>query len=67
VQNAECEVDGISGGTITSNGVNAMLKDGIGLYKAFLAEKACEKACCAAACDSVQSAPVIVDVQVVKN
>ena len=34
---------------------------------AFLAEKACEKACCAAACDSVQSEPVLVDVQVVVN
>ena len=62
-----CEVNGISGGTITSQGVDAMLKDGIGLYKAFLAEKACEKACCAAACDSVQSEPVLVDVQVVVN
>ena len=67
VQNPETEVDGISGGTITSNGVDAMLKSSIGLYKAFLAEKACEKACCAAACDSVQSEPVIVDVQVSKN
>jgi Na+-transporting NADH:ubiquinone oxidoreductase subunit C len=55
VQNAECEVDGISGGTITSNGVNAMLKDGIGLYKAFLAKK-CEQTCCAAACDSTACA-----------
>ncbi len=54
VQNAECEVDGISGGTITSNGVNAMLKDGLGLYKAFLTpcDKACEAACTAAACDT---------------
>ena len=56
VQNAECEVDGISGGTITSNGVNAMLKDGIGLYKAFLAQGVCEQACCAAACDSTACA-----------
>ena len=56
VQNAECEVDGISGGTITSNGVNAMLKDGIGLYKAFLAQDVCEQACCAAACDSTACA-----------
>ena len=55
VQNAECEVDGISGGTITSNGVNAMLKDGIGLYKAFLTKK-CEQACGAAACDSTACA-----------
>ena len=41
VQNPETEVDGISGGTITSQGVDAMLKSSIGLYKAFLAEKAC--------------------------
>lgn len=54
VQNPETEVDGISGGTITSNGVDAMLKSSIGLYKAFLAEGVCEKACCEAACDSVQ-------------
>ena len=67
VQNPETEVDGISGGTITSQGVDNMLKEGIALYKAFLAEKACEKACCAAACDSVQSEPVLVDVQVVVN
>ena len=51
VQNPDTEVDGISGGTITSQGVDAMLKSGIGLYKAFLTKK-CEKACCAAACDS---------------
>lgn len=30
------EVDGISGGTITSTGVNAMLKDCLGNYKPFL-------------------------------
>lgn len=48
VQNAECEVDGISGGTITSNGVDAMLKNSIGLYKAFLTQK-CEKSCAAEA------------------
>ncbi len=29
-------VDGISGGTITSNGVNAMLLESVGLYKDFL-------------------------------
>ena len=56
VQNAECEVDGISGGTITSNGVDAMLKNSIGLYKAFLTQGACEQACCAAACDSTACA-----------
>ena len=56
VQNPETEVDGISGGTITSNGVDAMLKNSIGLYKAFLAEGTCEKACCATACDSTACA-----------
>ena len=57
VQNPETEVDGISGGTITSQGVDAMLKSSIGLYKAFLAESACcaEAECaknaeCAEAC-----------------
>ena len=29
-------VDGISGGTITSQGVDAMLKDGLGQYVNFL-------------------------------
>ncbi len=60
VQNPETEVDGISGGTITSNGVDAMLKNSIGLYKAFLGESACDaKAecaeateCCAAQCEN---------------
>ena len=52
VQNAECEVDGISGGTITSQGVDAMLKSGIGLYKAFLAKSACAaKAECSGKCE----------------
>ena len=60
VQNPETEVDGISGGTITSNGVDAMLKNSIGLYKAFLNQKACQKTCPAVACDStacVESVP----------
>ena len=33
------EVDGISGGTITSQGVDAMLKDCLKLYKPFLSNK----------------------------
>ena len=66
VQNPETEVDGISGGTITSQGVDAMLKSSIGLYKAFLAESACEKACCAAACDSTQCVPAT-EIQVVNE
>ncbi len=36
VQKAEFEVDGISGGTITSNGVDAMLKKCISQYDEFL-------------------------------
>ncbi|MBO4985047.1 MAG: Na(+)-translocating NADH-quinone reductase subunit C [Bacteroides sp.] len=36
VTDATVEVDGISGGTITSNGVDAMLKACLGNYKAFL-------------------------------
>lgn len=55
VQNPEYEVDGISGGTITSNGVDAMLKTSLGYYKAFLTQSACAKACetaCTVACDS---------------
>ena len=66
VQNPDTEVDGISGGTITSQGVDAMLKSSIGLYKEFLAEKACEKACCAAVCDSVQCVPAT-EIQVVNQ
>ena len=66
VQNPETEVDGISGGTITSQGVDAMLKNSIGLYKAFLAEKACEKVCCATACDSTQCVPAT-EIQVVNQ
>lgn len=33
------EVDGISGGTITSNGVDAMIKDCLGLYTHFLTDQ----------------------------
>lgn len=33
------QVDGISGGTITSNGVNQMLKDCLAKYKSFLTQK----------------------------
>ena len=35
VQDRRCEVDGISGGTITSKGVNAMLHDCLGKYGNF--------------------------------
>jgi Na+-transporting NADH:ubiquinone oxidoreductase subunit C len=36
VENPEFEVDGISGGTITSKGVDAMLKDCLKSYTEFL-------------------------------
>lgn len=36
VQNPEYQVDGISGGTITSKGVDAMIKAGLSQYKQFL-------------------------------
>ena len=39
VANPEFEVDGISGGTITSNGVDAMLKSCMGQYTKFLTTK----------------------------
>lgn len=37
VADSSCEVDGISGGTITSKGVDAMLKSCLSRYKSFLA------------------------------
>lgn len=39
VENPECQVDGISGGTITSDGVNLMLKNCLRNYKNFLTKK----------------------------
>lgn len=39
VEDAEHQVDGISGGTITSNGVNQMLKDCLKNYEPFLTNK----------------------------
>lgn len=39
VENPECQVDGISGGTITSDGVNLMLKNCLSNYKKFLTKK----------------------------
>ena len=62
VKDETVEVDGISGGTITSNGVDAMLKNCLGFYKPFLtkgacAAKACEAAQCAADSACVGSVP----------
>lgn len=39
VESDEFEVDGISGGTITSKGVDAMIKDVLGMYSNFLNNK----------------------------
>lgn len=39
VENPDCQVDGISGGTITSDGVNLMLKNCLSNYKNFLTKK----------------------------
>lgn len=39
VTQPEYQVDGISGGTITSKGVDAMIKDCLSLYKSFLTNK----------------------------
>ena len=39
VSKPEYQVDGISGGTITSKGVDAMLKDCLGAYTNFLTNK----------------------------
>lgn len=36
VENPETQVDGITGATLTSDGVSEMLHDGIGKYKSFL-------------------------------
>lgn len=63
VKDETVEVDGISGGTITSNGVDAMLKSSLGYYKAFLTKgatpcaKACEATQCAADSACVESVP----------
>ena len=39
LEKPECQVDGISGGTITSDGVNLMLKNCLSNYKNFLTKK----------------------------
>ncbi len=36
IENDPCQVDGVTGATLTSNGVAAMVKDGLTAYKAFL-------------------------------
>ena len=54
VADETCEVNAISGGTITSDGVDKMLKACLGYYTPYLTQ--CEKACCATACDSTACA-----------
>jgi len=54
VADETCEVNAISGGTITSDGVDKMLKACLGYYTPYLTQ--CEPACCAAACDSTACA-----------
>ena len=66
VADASCEVDGISGGTITSVGVDNMLKDCLKHYNAFLTQSACAEGECAVACDSVQCVPAT-EIQVVNE
>lgn len=52
---AENEVDGVTGATLTSNGVAAMVKDGLTAYKEFLAKSCGESAEeeSVAECDSI--------------
>lgn len=38
VDNPECQVDGVTGATLTCNGVTAMLKDGFTKYRCFLSK-----------------------------
>lgn len=58
VADPTCEVDGISGGTITSVGVDAMLKTCLGYYKPFLTKGACAKACEKAQCPAESACAV---------
>ncbi len=58
VSDSSCEVDGISGGTITSKGVDAMLKESLSRYKSFLASASEVPACCAAKAEAVADSTV---------
>ncbi len=40
VKNADCEVDGVTGATLTSKGVAAMVKDGLAVYSGFIGGQA---------------------------
>lgn len=48
VEDSSCQVDGISGGTLTSNGVDEMFKKCLGMYKSFLKSASDVPACCSA-------------------
>lgn len=61
---SEYEVNGITGATLTSKGVDAMIKNGLGAYITFISagnaqnatacEKACEKACEGKKCEKAE-------------
>ena len=55
VKEADYEVDGITGATLTTNGVAAMVKDGLQKYIGFINTKtAAQQAACEAACTEAQ-------------
>jgi Na+-transporting NADH:ubiquinone oxidoreductase subunit C len=56
VKEADYEVDGITGATLTTNGVAAMVKDGLQKYIGFINTKtAAQQAACEAPCEEAQN------------
>ena len=56
VKEADFEVDGITGATLTTNGVAAMVKDGLQKYIGFINTKtAAQQAACEAPCEEAQN------------
>ena len=56
VKEADYEVDGITGATLTTNGVANMVKDGLQKYIGFINTKtAAQQAACEAACEEAQN------------
>ena len=56
VKEADFEVDGITGATLTTNGVAAMVKEGLQKYIGFINTKtAAQQAACEAACTEAQN------------
>ena len=57
---SEYEVNGITGATLTSNGVDAMIKNGLGAYITFISAgnaqnaAACDKACEGKKCEKAE-------------